>query len=117
MKTNLSRGLWRLWLFFTLIWVGICGYQAIDAAGQVRKAQALLTYYKNSVVEAQKLESVAGISPLVVTHLNEQVSLNEKLAASEHARGGRFFLWAWSVPLAALLFARGVPWVVEGFAP
>jgi hypothetical protein len=118
MQIDLGRGLWRVWLFFTLIWVGVCAWTVYDANSQAGKAESLLAYYKDSALAAQKLENGhSGVSPLVSAHLNEQIELNQKIVADQHARGAKFFFWAWFFPLVGLVLARGIPWVVRGFAP
>jgi hypothetical protein len=118
MKINLGRGLWRVWLFFTLIWVSVCAWNVFDANSQATKAESLLAYYKDSALAAQKLESGhSGVSPLVSAHLNEQIELNQKLVADQKARANKFFFWAWFVPVVGLVLARAIPWVVRGFEP
>jgi hypothetical protein len=54
MKINLGRGLWRVWLFFTLIWVSVFAWNVFDANSQATKAESLLAYYKDSALAAKK---------------------------------------------------------------
>ena len=118
MPINLSRGFWRLWLFFSFIWVVGCAWQVYDARAQITKAEALESYYTKANVDARRLELHSGATPIssiINAHLAEQVDMNAKLITDEHARDAKFFRLMWLVPLVTLVFARGIPWVWEGF--
>ncbi len=112
---NLSRGFLRLWLFFSLLWVSFCAYQVWDAKAELKQAEALLGYYAKSSAEAKTLEGRAGASPVVSAHLVEQVQQNTTTIAQQKSRAERYAQLLWQVPLITLVFARGIPWVVNGF--
>lgn len=115
MMVNLAKGFWRLWLFFTLIWVSFCGWQVFDSQNQLKKAQELKAYYTQASADAQKLEGKAGVKPLVSAHLSNQIESNTQVVLTQSARFDRYIWLLWLVPLVCAIFCWGIPWVARGF--
>jgi hypothetical protein len=115
MALNVSRGFWRLWLFFSFVWVVFCAWQISDARHQMKKSHELEVYYAHASADAQKLEGSAIVTPMVSEHLSEQVGLNGKIIEAQKIREAQYTRLIWLAPLITFVFARGVPWVWEGF--
>ncbi len=115
MKVNLACGLFRLWLFFTVLWVVSLGAQMLDARGQIKRATELQSYYERESRNALLPGGQSAFSSLLRDHLSQQAEFNTTVLSTQRTRLGRLAILFWSVPLGGLFLAGGIPWVVAGF--